>query len=177
MEENIISSTGALQQNALAVLKNLAGKDLVNKQTGIKAQINSEQRSKIICDKAVEKTIVNGFIAKQHYAVALNIEKIWENAIIVADNPDKKNDKNIISIKIFESSIILDNEQAIAYITVKESIKHGHRIYSLELQEIIKSVVTGGTLSGNEGKRTTPHGKPLIISDDNHLFTILPKTE
>ena len=134
-----ISSIGATQQNTLDVLKKLAGKDLVNLQTSINAQINSEQRCKIVSNKAVKKTIMNGFIAIQHYAVATSIKIVWENAIMVSNNTDRKGDKNITSIKRFEAQIIIDDEPAIAYITVKESVEYGHRIYSLELQEIKKA--------------------------------------
>jgi len=44
-------------------------------------------------------------------------------------------DINIASIKRFEAPIMLDGEAATAYITVKESAEHGHRIYSLELKK------------------------------------------
>jgi len=134
-----ISSIGATQQKALDVLKSLAGKDLINLQTGIKAQINRNQRTKIISNKAIDKTKVNGFTANQHYAVAESLEKAWQIALITGNNPDNKGDKNISSIKRFEAQISVDNEPAIAYITVKETIEYGHRIYSLELQEIKKA--------------------------------------
>jgi len=140
----IISSLGATQKKTLYVLKNLAGKELVNFQTGIKAQLNSEQKGKIISNAALYKSKSNGFSSKQHYAVAAEIEKVWNDAEIVKKNLDDTGDINIKFIKRFESLIILDNEPAIAYITVKESIQHGHRIYSLELQEIKKARWKGG---------------------------------
>jgi len=139
-----ISSVGSTQKKALFVLKNLAGKDLINLQTGINAQINSEQKGKIISNAALEKSESNGFNSKQHYAVAINIEETWKKASILVECPDNKGDINIKLIKRFESLIILDNELTIAYITVKESFQHGHRIYSLELQEIKKVRWEGG---------------------------------
>ena len=45
-----------------------------------------------------------------------------------------------LTLKRFVATILLDGDPAAAYITVKESVEHEHRIYSLELTEIKKTV-------------------------------------
>jgi hypothetical protein len=175
ISELSVSSAGATREKAVLALNNLAGKDLINLATGIKARINSEQRNKIVSAAALEKSELNGFEASQHFAVASQIEIAWKNATLAETIDDRGGDKNIVSIKRFAASINIDNEPATAYITAKESVEHGHRIYSLELQEIKKSVVGGGTLSGRKDKRTTPHGQSQTNSGSDHLTTSSPE--
>jgi len=139
------------KDQAIEYLKSLANKDIENIETGIKAQINSEQRNKIISLTALNKSQKNGFTANQHNAAAARIDKLFKHATQLESNPDKSGDKNIVSIKRFAAPILIKNEIAAAYITVKESIEKGHRIYSLELQEIKKLPHKGGTLQ----ERTT----------------------
>jgi len=94
---------------------------------------------------------------------------------LVESRGDSGGDPNIASIKRFATTIQLDGEPATAYITVKETIEHGHRIYSLELFVEVKiPAVGGGTLSGGEDKRTTPHRSPLAVSSNSHLPSISP---
>ena len=50
------------------------------------------------------------------------------------------NDPNVVSIKRFIAAAILNNgKKADVLITVKESIANGHKIYSIELDEINKA--------------------------------------
>ena len=55
-------------------------------------------------------------------------------------NLKNPNDPNVVSIKRFVSAAILNSgKKADVLITVKESIANGHRIYSIELDEINKA--------------------------------------
>ena len=164
-----VSSGGATRQKAIDALDGLSGRDLVNAETGIKARINTEQRRKILSGPAVKKTVRNGFSARQHFAAASKIEAAWNKATLVETEADRGGHKNIASIKRFAASLSIDGDPASAYITVKESTEHGHRIYSLELTEIKLAVGKAGAFSGYEDKRTAPHGQPLAVTDDNHL--------
>ncbi|MGN0016030.1 MAG: anti-CBASS protein Acb1 family protein [Candidatus Avelusimicrobium sp.] len=130
----------ASQKEAFDALYKLAGKDLNNDETGIKAQINSEQRNKIISEKAVGKSIFNGFTREQHYAVAEQIDKLYQNAILIKKRGDKYGDTNIKSIKEFVSpfKVKKDDIPNYAHFLLKESEEHGHRIYTLELQALEK---------------------------------------
>ncbi|MDR0485349.1 MAG: hypothetical protein LBH29_01325 [Elusimicrobiota bacterium] len=141
-------------QKVINSLKKLAGKEIKNIQTGITAQVNSIQIHKIVSNKAVEKSILNGFTRNQHYLAASVIDKLFENAILKETTKDKNNDVNIKSIKRFNAITEFENEagkteKGIAYLTLKESIKAGHRIYSIELQKIER--LQGRLNNSNEG--------------------------
>ncbi len=69
---------------------------------------------------------------------AANIDRLFANAVLTEDRPDRNNDPNIVSIKRFSAPFYTDRGFAEARLTVKESIEHSHRIYSLELDEIKK---------------------------------------
>jgi len=135
MSDFAVSSVGVTRKNAIDALDGYAGKELANVETGIKAMINKPQRNKIISSTAVEKSERNGFTVTQHYAVAARMGKIWKHASLVEIRADNEGDLNIASIKRFEFPIILDGKPAVAYVTAKESVEYGHRIYSLELTE------------------------------------------
>jgi NADH dehydrogenase/NADH:ubiquinone oxidoreductase subunit G len=155
-----IDSSGATLSTTKEALFRLAGKDLVNLETGITARIGSTQRSKIISTAALNKTLKNGFTAQQHNAAAAHIDKLWKHAEQIEEHPDKGNDANIKSVKRFAAPVIFGEETGIAYLTVKESLEHGHRIYSIELQEIKKPRLKGSTLE----KRTTAEASKSNIA-------------
>ena len=131
-----VSSTDMTREKAVEALDELAGKELVNVETGIKARINGDQKRKIVSNAALDKSYANGFSSSRHFAVAAKIDEAWESASLIEARGDRAMDVNITSIKRFEATILLDGEMATAYLTVKESAEHGHRIYSLELKEI-----------------------------------------
>ena len=155
--------------DAEKALEALSGKDLVNEETGISAQINSNQRKKIISAAAQEKSKNNGFTSGQHLAAAERMDKLWKHAVLQEDRTDKNDDPNI-RIKRFVAPVAFSKETGVAYLTAKASFEHGHRIYSLELTELKKFQRKGNSLGwandkklrGNLGRpteteSTTPH--------------------
>jgi len=131
-----VSSVGASRAKAIEALDALAGRELVNAETGIRAQVSTRQRKKIMSGIAVEKSKSNGFSAMQHFAIAAKLDKAWERATLVETRGDRNESRNVASIKRFAAPITMDGEPALAYMTAKESVSHGHRIYTLELKEI-----------------------------------------
>jgi len=107
----------------------------MNEETGISARISSEQRNKIVSNEAIRKSGLNGYNARQHFAVAARISIVWKHATLVKARSDREGDGNVASIKRFAAPLLLDSKPAVAYMTAKESVEHGHRIYSLELRE------------------------------------------
>lgn len=78
----------------------------------------------------------------EHFELAAKIKPLYEIAILVTAHGNLKNpnDPNVVSIKRFVSAAILKSgKKADVLITVKESIANGHRIYSIELDEINKA--------------------------------------
>ena len=117
-------------------LKSLQGKDLSNRETGIVARISNTGRGKLISNKAADKSIANGFTREQHNTAAANIKDLFERAHLFFDGPDKDGDPNIKSIKRFAALIVFGGIPAEADILAKESVSGGHRVYTVELQEI-----------------------------------------
>ena len=129
------------RQELLEKLKPVLGK-IVNIQTGIEANLSKKSLDKMTSAKALEKSKTNGFTLDEHFELAAKIKPQYESSILVISHGNLKNpdDPNVISIKRFVSAAILKSgKKADVLITVKESIANGHRIYSIELDEINKA--------------------------------------
>ena len=129
------------RQELLKKLKSSFGK-LVNISTGIEANFSKKSLDKMTSAKALEKSKVNGFSLDEHFELAAKIKPLYETAILVTAHGNLKNpdDPNVVSIKRFVSAAILKSgKKADVLITVKESIANGHKIYSIELDEINKA--------------------------------------
>ena len=123
---------------ALQELIKLAHKNLINGE--FKGQINTTQRNKLLSNKAIDKSINNGFTRKAHLLAIVNIDKIFSGASCLGRFDDTKNSQGNLKILRFCSEFILNGEKTKALITAKESIdKKGRKsnniikIYSLEL--------------------------------------------
>lgn len=132
---------------AKEVLKSIAGKDLKNIDTGIEAQINTNQYNKLVSNTAAQKSENNGFSREEHFEALANIEELFQNAVLLEKTDDLKNNDPNVKIYRFASPFVVDNEIADALLTVKESIdSDSKKIYSLELTEIKMLSEKGGTL-------------------------------
>lgn len=119
-------------------LKALNGKPINNEQTGTVAFVNSNQRGKLISEKAITKSIKNGFTREEHYAAAALVGSIFPHAILRESNKDKGQFSKEMSIRRYIANIRLKNGDAFAKYTVKSSEENGQRIYSVELEELEK---------------------------------------
>lgn len=125
----------------LKILKPFLGK-LKNISTGIEANLSKKSLEKMTSAKSLEKSKNNGFTLDEHFELAAKIKPLYECAILVTVHGNLKNpdDPNVVSIKRFVAAAILKNgKKADVLITVKESLANGHRIYSIELDEINKA--------------------------------------
>ena len=127
-----VAKEGIEYREAKVRLDEQKGKDFSNSRTGISARLSSTGARKLISDAAVAKSVANGFTRRQHNEIAANVGVLFEDASLVESRPDKAGDINIKSIKRFITPIEVDGKEAVAWITVKESTEHGHRIYSVE---------------------------------------------
>ncbi len=131
-----VSINGISKEEAFNIINSLIGVPLTNIATGIKAYMNSTQRDKMISNAATRKSAKNGFSFRIHNEVASIIDKLWKYALLFEIRDDRNKDINIKSIKRFISPFRYGEKTAFAYITAKESKMNGHRIYSLELEDI-----------------------------------------
>ena len=122
------------RQSLLICSSSLFGKVLTNIDSNIKARFSKNTASKIASDKAITKSVVNGFTVEEHFEAAENIKQIFEQAEYIGSFEDKRGDPNIIAIHRLQKEIELSNgRNCIAYITLKEVKKDGNRIYTQEL--------------------------------------------
>lgn len=141
-------------------MKTLSAVDIVTRATGRSAQINSEQRNKLVSDRARRKSNANGFSDADHFMAVANIKELFENSQLLNSMQDRNNDLNIKSIKHFSAPMTINGKKADVYMTIKESVSNGHRICSLELTELRKpSDVQGGKLKLNELYHTSDGSK------------------
>lgn len=137
-----VVSSGEVKQSLETVKNN----DIVNTSTGIVARISSTGINKMISNRAVQKSEANGFTRREHYGAACQIKNLFEQATLIAIHDDQKDTRStILAIKRFSSPIRTESgKNGEALITVKETEEHGHRIYSIELDEIIKPLERWG---------------------------------
>jgi hypothetical protein len=122
------------REKLIADLSFLFGKMLENKNNGFKARFSKNTANKIASDKAITKSVVNGFSVKEHFEAATNIKNIFETADFIGTFPDSSNDPNILAIHRFQKEITLESrKKCVAYLTLKEVKKNGSRIYTQEL--------------------------------------------
>ena len=136
-------------------LKSLKGGILINNATGIEARLSATGANKLVSNAAVAKSVSNGFTRQQHYELASAIDQLFATAILTETRPDRYGDVNVKSIKRFYAPVRIGPGFAAAKITVKESVSHGHRIYSVEeiqitaLPPLVRRAVLGNNSAGN----------------------------
>ena len=119
-----------LRDELTTALTPILNKDITNISSGITAQVSKTSIKKMGSDKAVNKSIENGFSLQQHFKASADIENLYKKATKRATTKDLKNGDPAIQIHTFISQV---NDNANAKILVKESLdKDLRRIYTLE---------------------------------------------
>ena len=143
------------RNNLADKLKVYVTKGVIENNTIGTTKISKHTIGKLGSDKALNKSMANGFTPEEHFDAAERVVDLYKNAELKLTQPDKDNDPNIISIKRFNQIFITCNHQkARAWITVKESKQYGHRLYSIEVMEIEKAGENPAIKSGAELNQT-----------------------
>lgn len=135
------------------------GKPIHNKATNTDAILSSTGIKKMLSDKAVNKSIANGFTEEEHLEAAEQIKSLFEEAELAEERPDTKNNDSNVTIKRYTSGTEVgkENKKAVAKITVKETVENGQRIYSVELEEITKPTdMENSSLNSSVGTENVP---------------------
>ena len=119
-------------------LRNFVGQNIKNKATGLVANFGTTGIKKMLSNKAVNKSVANGFTPEQHLEAARNIRELFENAVLSEQHSDRKNAPSIKAIDRFRCDTNVGGEKAVAKITVKETLVDGNKIYSVELEALEK---------------------------------------
>ena len=138
-----------------AALSSLAGQDLPNLIEGVTAQVNANQKRKMASKVAGDKSMENGFSREEHRGVAAQIANDWKWAAEARRTGDEKNNMPDVGIRRYVSALELNEKDAFAWLTVKET-PTGLRIYSVELmdEKKLRDIVGNGTA---ETATTTLH--------------------
>ena len=123
-----------LRDELITNLTPILNKDITNISSGITAQVSKTSIKKMGSDKAINKSIENGFSLQEHFKASADIENLYKKATNIATTKDLKNGDPAIQIHTFISQV---NDNANAKILVKESLdKDSRRIYTLELESL-----------------------------------------
>lgn len=119
------------REEAKEALKALAGMDLPNYLEGVTAQVNTQQREKMVSGKAMGKSIDNGYKRGEHYKGAAQVANMWKWAAEVGKDKDKHGRDSII-IKRYAAPVSINGKDSFAWITALDT-PQGARLYSMEL--------------------------------------------
>lgn len=155
-------------------LTNVKGKDLPNDATGIKAKLSSEGINKMTSGPAIKKSIDNGFSGDQHFEAVKRIVDLYKEAKLIKTHPDKNGDKNVTMKRFVAQDKMKDGTPFDALITLKETVEHGHRIYSLELDEINKAALRWTV---NDDGTLTPENEPSTGNPKSNITDDQPKVK
>ncbi len=124
-----------LRQATKEILNTLKNKEITHKN-GIVARVSSVGIEKMMSDKAIQKSLDNGFSISQHFNAVQNIETLFKNSDFLRTEAPKNQSKDIVGVHRYINTENLQEQNAQALITLKESVENGNRIYSLELEEL-----------------------------------------
>ena len=119
-----------LRENIKSKLTPMVKQPIINKNTQEVAILTNNGIRKMISDKAIAKSVNNGFSEEQHFRAVEKVAELFKNSVKALSKADQK-DKNLI-IHRYNAPF----ENANALLTLKEYQENGKNIYSLELEEL-----------------------------------------
>ena len=117
-------------------LSQIVGQDITNANDGRIAKISKKNIAKMLSDKAIAKSVKNGFSELEHIQAVQNIGELYKKAKFVKTHKDLKHSDPVVVMHRYKAGI---DENTEALITLKETIAgeyKGNRIYTLELEEL-----------------------------------------
>lgn len=164
--------TASTYDEARNHLRSLQGKIFVNADSQDEAKLSLNGINKLLSNKAREKSNANGFTNAEHFEAISNIDRLYENAVLVERREDRKGSEHIRSIKRFAAPFYTGKTFAEAYITVKEIIEDGNRIYSLELDELKKPSAVNQGGSPDRIPRPADGTLPDTVADTTKQYPV-----
>lgn len=128
-------NTYILREQTKEILNSLVGKNITNQNDGRIAQISRKNIAKMTSDKAIQKSVDNGFTPQEHFKAVQDIENLYQGAVFKETHKDFKGESD--NVLIHRYSAKLDN--ANAHITLKETLSgqyEGNKIYTIELEAL-----------------------------------------
>ena len=116
------------------LLSKIVGQDIINANDGVVAQVSKKNISKMLSDKAIAKSVNNGFSELEHIEAVKDIQELYKKANFIKTHKDLKHNNPAIIIHRYKAKVDKNTE---ALITLKETIDgkyKGNKIYTLELE-------------------------------------------
>ncbi|MBO4726979.1 MAG: hypothetical protein J5631_00985 [Spirochaetaceae bacterium] len=130
-----------------------------NKETELKVSYNSEGAGKLISQKAVDKSINNGYSREEHFTIASHIIDIFKNANLISVEPDRDSDinDNVTEVRRYATKFILNGKEGFALMTVKINKDDTKKMYAIELNYLAKKIelATSGAVKDNSNNANT----------------------
>ena len=135
--------------------------EVINSYTNESAILSNAGIKKMSSDKAIAKSVDNGFSKMEHLQAVANIKELFRNSKKLISKGDVKNSDNNLIINRYVSDLNVNDKEARALLTLKEYNENGKRFYSLELENLeplssTKRGVNGDKGSFFNGDRDTP---------------------
>ncbi len=115
-------------------LRDILDKPIINHSSGLSGILTKSSLNKIASDKAVQKSIQNGFSKEEHFKSAEYIKELFENAILRTTHADSKGRESIEAVHRFVTPLKLNDKEANALITLLEKKQGNNKIYTIELE-------------------------------------------
>ena len=125
-----------LRDKAFKIMTNLRKESFKNENNGVIASISRDGIDKILSPKAVNKTLKNGYKKEHHFAIAEKVGDLFKKAEFSHSETPNNQSPDIVAYHKYNTHFKINDKNAKAKITLKESFEAGHKIYSVELLEI-----------------------------------------
>ncbi|MBT0755170.1 LPD3 domain-containing protein [Campylobacter upsaliensis] len=129
------ANTHTLREQTKGLLSALVGKNITNQNDGRIASISRKNIMKMTSDKAIQKSVNNGFTPQDHFKAVQDIESLYQGAVLKETHADRKSNNPNVFIHRYTADFNGNN----ALITIKESLdsnSKGNKIYTLELETL-----------------------------------------
>ena len=166
-------NTYILREQTKEILNSLVGKNITNQNDGRIAQISRKNIAKMTSDKAIQKSVDNGFTPQEHFKAVQDIENLYQGAVLKETHKDKKSENPNVFIHRYNADFNGNN----ALITIKESLdsnSKGNKIYTLELEALeLKPSAPEPQGSATMSRNTI---RKAIVTPTETPATIIPQT-
>ena len=127
-----------LREELKTILKPIVNMPITNQNDKRVAVLSNKAIAKMYSTTSIQKSVKNGFTQEEHFVAAQNIKELFENAKLQTSTSDRSGDTSL-TIHRYMADLNVNNKNAQAKITIKETLKDGNRIYTMELMELSRS--------------------------------------
>ncbi|MCR2110711.1 hypothetical protein CUPS4049_08805, partial [Campylobacter upsaliensis] len=173
--ENKEVNVHILREQTKEFLSALVGKNITNQNDGKIASISRKNIMKMTSDKAIQKSVNNGFTPQEHFKAVQDIESLYQAAVLKETHADRKSNNPNVFIHRYTADFNGNN----ALITIKESLDNnskGNKIYTLELEALELKPSAPEPQGSITMSKNTGYAEP-VTPNETHKSIIAQKNE